>query len=402
MSKSIFSLAAGLVVSVSVMVAQTSNALHSSIMANPLIAHPAVFRELQDKISDEIAATEPGAQLAELYKILAEVRLQILNAVYFELSDTTNAIAVRHSIKGTPKVFLVTWVPEAPDAALNALRSKIADHVEEFLSPALSAMKPKTRDALLLGVIESMKAAGIPGYATGGKNAYDLKTLAIMVAIATTQELQLTLDAHPTIAKQDGKKGIIEAGNKFALALRTKVADALTAAESRVREAVSSFSKVLLAANSGLSIREGVGSFAGGLHLSLRSSSKLQWGLYINGQFNKTDSTVPTDKLVGGQMSVALSDNVQFDALASALFRGEVTVGKMSYEAGVGLLYRSGADYVISAELFNSKDFDQKRAWMLGLGFRSVVAGSPSLLIGWPISPTGKLLVQFSIPVLGR
>lgn len=402
MNKRAAALVFALAFSVSEVTAQASNTLHNFMMANPLIAHPDVFRELQANISSEIAATEPGAKLDEIYKIVAEARSRVLNAVHVELFDTTNGIGLRYFDAGIGKCIVIEFPPDVLDNGLGKLQDGIESHLERLLTRSVAGMKERTRSSFLFGTVEALKIGGIPLLFEVDENESATKTLAKMVARAVREQAQRDLELQAGSSLQDLKRVIIESGNRFALSLRTRVGDALTTAEQKLREVVGSFSKTLMTANSGLSVTEGMGSFEGGLHLSFRTASSIQFGVYISGQFNKSDSTLPTDKLLGGQLSLALSDRFQFDLLASALFRGSLTQENTFFEGGIGLLYRPGNGFLVSTELFRSKTFGLQKLWILGLGFRGVAPDSPSLFIGWPVSPAGKMMVKFGIPILAR
>src|SRR3990172_2061979 len=145
MKKRIAALLFALAFSVSGVMAQASNALHNFMMANPLIVHPDIFRELQSNMATEIAATEPGARLDEIYKIVADARSRVLNAVHFELFDTANGIGLWYFDRGIRKYIVIELSPDVLESGLGKLQDGIESHLEGLLTRSMAGMKEHTR-----------------------------------------------------------------------------------------------------------------------------------------------------------------------------------------------------------------------------------------------------------------
>lgn len=392
--------------------AQRLTPLHHLIASNSMLTRPEMFRQLQLDIADRLGSIEKGVKLEILNEQMRMLRETLLSSFDARVDSLR--------IESTNGSVLDRLNPEDADAAIEIkfddLKYVIPVGNRSFLASFEDAGRdfPASLQDLLAEAVER---------SSDGSRGMNLRlfqqvldealTIAInelngnrgggwsnQVAAMINSELQRYLrdyirSQHSSFKSNDPEKWkdflkkdkkalekvLKEGAVKGITATRTLLADGLNQAESRMRGLVGEFNRVLLSADAGLSVSQEKGDLGAGIHVAYTQSSVLQMGIYLNTEFQPSD-TKSARALIGGQARMAFG-KMQLDLLASAI-RGTGWGG----EAGVGVSYSAGDAVIIGVAVFSTfntvevQDSTVVNGWSLGMTVRGTSESSPTLVIG--------------------
>ena len=400
------------IVAVSFLSAQSVSPLYQVMTTNSLIAHPEVFREMQENLDAEFGKKTAGLQLEGLHEVFGDIRQHVINLVgtpHVVLSSAENVITITDSVHWLLRIQLPaddtlnkiwTWMS-------GELSSRLADRMNNLLSPLnKTATSAAFVDALVQGLLQSNLAARIDV-----KRYQDLqgtrKLSWILVAIMMKdlrEKVERELSIYNIRWREDLKR-FCESVEKYLVEISTQVRNDLITqvnnAETALSNVVDDVSHKLIAANSGVGITKGQGSFSGGIYLTAYHNTNWQFALYANGQLNQGDSTKPVESLMGGHIRFG-SERFEYDLLFAILFGDKQFRAWSSGEIGLGLSSRLGgviagsAVYILGSKIMHPQ-------FTVGLTLRPATPGGTAFLLGLQgQNGNWQPIVQTSFPILAK
>ena len=400
------------IVAVSFLSAQSVSPLYQVMTTNSLIARPEVFREMQENLDAEFGKKTAGLQLEGLHEVFGDIRQHVINLVgtpHVVLTSAENVITITDSVHWLLRIQLPaddtlnkiwTWMS-------GELSSRLADRMNNLLSPLnKTATSAAFVDALVQGLLQSNLAARIDV-----KRYQDLqgtrKLSWILVAIMMKdlrEKVERELSIYNIRWREDLKR-FCESVEKYLVEISTQVRNDLITqvnnAETALSNVVDDVSHKLIAANSGVGITKGQGSFSGGIYLTAYHNTNWQFALYANGQLNQGDSTKPVESLMGGHIRFG-SERFEYDLLFAILFGDKQFRAWSSGEIGLGLSSRLGgviagsAVYILGSKIMHPQ-------FTVGLTLRPATPGGTAFLLGLQgQNGNWQPIVQTSFPILAK
>jgi hypothetical protein len=310
--------------------------------------------------------------------------------------------------------------------SLNEILRKLEDNIAHTGKSRIDELINKAgidkeKDAVLSAVIAVFQANGIGGEGIGDEESkdYSLAITKRIVAYAVQKiryniesnevavQLYRQLGSERDSLKSDGSlEAFVGAFNKYSAAaedkLKEEIEKGFNGAEQKVKDVISSKVESLFGASAGFSITKGEGAFDGGLYYGFRFNDSWRGGLYFNGQFNKTDTTQPTQTLVGMQLQF-LINQAQADVMFAGRFYNKMGWSSGTWEVGLGLSSRMKNGLIVGLEAFYFRDVITEDVWIAGLSVKGTQKGAPCFLVGFAVRKDGLApIIQTSFPILGN
>jgi len=400
------------IVAVSFLSAQSVSPLYQVMTTNSLIARPEVFRDMQQSLDDEFGKKTPGLQLEGLHEVFGDIREQIINLLgrpYVIPNPANDNITVTDSVHWELRIKLPAgdtlnkiWTLMSVE-----LSRRLADSLNNLLSPLnKTATSAALVDALVQGLLQSdlVSRVDVKPY-EDLKGTQKLSSILVEIMMKDVREkVERELSIYNMRWREDLKK-FCESVERYLVEISTQVRTELIRlvnnAETELSNVIDDVSHKLIAANSGVGITKGRGSFSGGIYLTAYHNTNWQIGLYANGQLNQGDSTKPVESLMGGHMRFG-SERFEYDLLFAILFGDKQFKAWSSGEIGLGLSTRFGgvlagsAVYILGSEIMHPQ-------FTVGLTLRPATPGGAGFLLGLQgQNGNWQPIVQTSFPILAK
>jgi hypothetical protein len=393
---------------------QSASPLFQVIASDPLINRSSIFRDLQDKMVDELSRTEPGLHLNIFYGEMSDARRYVLNLIPsatldYSAGDSILYITLRYyggTLSDHIKITDAKSLSKTPKDILNEAEGKIANDINSLLE-RIDIQPSEEKEAILTALIAALEEGGLTrNISTSGfESSVQLRLAKLMSGMIFKYGTETVLKNHPDWRKSIERDTLIKLKDTLNAAFKSTeekakqiVSDAMDKAESKIADLVDNVSRRLVSGNVGIGVTQGTGAFVGGVQYSFVLPS-WQFGLYTNGQFNNGDSTRPTQSLLGIRVRCA-TEAVQFDLLHDRLFGDKQISNFRSYDVGIGISYRISKDMIIGSAYFNQHNDEALVTQQVGVTFATTSPGSPSLLMGFQIKAGDtRPVFQISFPV---
>lgn len=374
------------------MYGQTVSPLFQVMSSNSLINRPEAFRELQDYLNQRYENVPKGLQLDYFYDKIGQGRsllLEKIKAPTLVLKENNTKLVATYEGKE-----LTIDVKEVKKVAtiIHNLHDLLNDSLRSVLQPLIKkiGINDQEEKAVISSLLIVLKKSGIvEGEISLGNSSQDLAQVIVSILIQKVEEI--IHRSYPEILFTKNftdftdidkiRTALQEALNNAAQKIREDLEQVLDKAENEVAKVIDTYSQKMVSGNMGASVTEGTGAFAGGITVSFYSGSTVQFGFYANGQFNKGDSTRPTQSLAGGQFRFA-EDAWQAELLLATLFGKEQFVDLNVFEIGCGLSYRANDDLILGVAYFNTFSSSLHSLQIGGVMFKGTSPESPGLMFG--------------------
>lgn len=405
--------------------AQDISPLLPALTANSMLNRPDVYREMQLQIDSEIKETKPGLRLGLLYDKISIFREKLITKIESPLvskdGDTIkisfpqykNIKPIKIS-KDKLSVFTLenlksdliqklddllnyylleeTFEPFKKPDVVKAIYAAFIFFLNknDFLTNELGIGEQFTNDLenpdsikkAIKNIIKSQLDTSINKYLSsfsleifGKEKLSEVNLNSILLGKASNEEIDV----------KELQKLIDKPINK----VKDNLNKVLDNAEDQITNVVNEFSRVLISGNVGLSLSEGKGNFSGGTILTVTHKKWLQTGAYINAEFNKSDTTIPTQSLLGLQVRAKPIELLQVDLLLAGYFLDKHFKNFASWEYGIGVSTKLKDYLVLGLSMFQifahgavDNINNDKMFTTVGLYLKTASIKSPVLFIG--------------------
>jgi hypothetical protein len=392
--------------------AQSVSPLQQVMTTTSLISRPEVFRDLQTNIDSELGKVKPGLQIEGMHEAIGSIRdklLDILNTNNINININAAADPINISInigkwnKNIILPSLATRQKIIQDIKTN-VQEELRAEIDKILDPV---GKPKLKaaftDAAASMLAQSEIAIGIDLSTAADKQGTE--KLSSIITEIIFSNVQQKIDNLLSTTGKSWNPNIINTVCQQELQniisqVHSMLIAAFNHAEYQLSCAIDETSKKLIAANTGIGITKGKGSFNGGLYVAISAKKRFQLGVYINGELGKSDSTQPNESLTGLHLRYAF-DAVQFDLLGAGLFGdGHFKAFKIA-EAGLGITLRTQDDLLVGFAAFGIGETLKSAQFSLGITVQSTQVGAPSVFMGLQgVSGDYHPVIQTSFPIV--
>ena len=390
---------------------QTISPLEQVMTTTSLISRPLIFRDLQASIDTELGKQPPGLQIEGMHDAIGNVRNQLL--------DLIQQPTVKYdSSQGTIHISFRSWNDSIqissdmmPDSIWPNFKNRISIKLATEFDITLDRMKKSNmKEAFLDAAISLMKNSELAmqeNFDTSNEKTRTQK-LASIIAQIIVHRAYAYVKSFPEIKalKMNADimllcKEINDGTGIICEKIRTELISIFNQAESKLSGTIDEISKRSIAANTGIGINQGKGSFNGGLYLYAVVDQSYQLGFFVNGELSKADSTQPTESLFGFHFRYA-KERTQIDFLGAILFGDNKFKAFTFAEIGFGVTTRTknnlllvgGAVYAMGQVLGSAQV-------TAGLILQLVQVGSPSLFVGMQRrGDEYNPIIQISFPIV--
>jgi hypothetical protein len=392
------------------MYGQTISPLEQVMTTTSLISRPLVFRDMQASIDTELGKQQSGLQIEGMHNAIGNVRNQLIDLI-------RQPMVSYDSLHKTVHISFRLWndsIKISTDTTMDwiwpSLKNRISIKLDTEFSVALNRMnKLNIKEAFLDAAISLIKGSELAMQENLDTSNEKTRTkrLASIIAQIIVNRAHAYVKSFPEIqaSKTDADimllcKGINDGTGIICEKMRTELASIFNQAESQLSGTIDEVSNRFIAANTGIGITNGKGSFNGGLYLYTVVNRSCQLGIFVNGELSKADSTQPTESLGGFHFRYA-TERTQIDFLGASLFGDNKFKAFTIAEIGFGVTIRANRNLLVGGAVYAIGQTLSSTQVTAGLIFQLIQVGSPSLFVGlqWR-SDEYNPVVQISFPIV--
>lgn len=349
-----------------------------------------VLRELQNELHKLNSENITGADLQILRDKIDDLKEKLapfIQPLKFKIeSDNLSLQYGSHEITAASSTALNT--------SLDSLNDFLKDEIQKIVQSIKSAIYSKTRNKEIANILfyityELIDKGEITAITYSSSIPYDA-ALTNILASKTTSEIKSFLKNYLTTEQlnQNTAEIIVVKGEEINSKLRAIhnsynnwfvgiFNEAKLFIKNEIEKPISRNLKGL----TGLSVREGSGTFSGGVLYSFRTSVNLKMSLYTNLNFNDgADSSAFS--LIGAKLSWA-PNTWQFDWLVSAYWGNEEYKSFDLFEAGMSISNNFGGSVVLGLAGFYIHNSSQSGNNFYSAGlYIKISDAAPALTVG--------------------
>jgi hypothetical protein len=395
---------------------QTTSALTQVMATTSLIVRPDVFRVLQANTDIELTKVKPGLQIEGMHEAIGGIRDRLLDiltikkpqyngkskpiTLILECATARKADYWTITIQINSDADLKMTVKEIKQKIRENIQNKLDDVINSIGKPKLTAAFVSATSSLLLQINtdKNITLSDADNKEGTEKLAYILTEIVFGIIQQKIETIRGTSEVNCSV--DDIGNLMTDELTILLSRIRTMLVTAFNRAEYELSCAIDETSQKLVAANTGIGITKGKGSFNGGLYVSIAAKTFFQFGVYVNGELSKSDSSQPTESLIGTHLRFA-TDNWQFDLLGAGLFGDTHFKAFTVAELGLGISTRTKNDLLLGAALYALGETLPNTQFTVGLTVQSATVGAPSVFIGIQ-GNSGDIhpVIQTSFPVV--
>lgn len=390
--------------------AQSIGPLQQMMGSHSLIDRPLVFRELHGRINEAIRGTKPGVKLDVIGSMVERYKQRLTRAIDRVTAEATDGVlSIR--FPANPGVYSVkladySKLQEAIDKVTNLPVMLEAAALRGADEPA--ELSPTVAYAVFAFLKNSGVFVGLNSVTSENPGIDDVlksikKTLSEGIKAKLQDEFSDdTRNAAPNSERQAVR--FAEIINEELTAVRDRFATCLDLAEEDILQSTTSTEQWRLSGNTGVSVAETGGEFAGGLMATFTEGNHFQLGAYVGGISGKPDTVTNYDARSLVALQIRFACDLFQAEFALAKFIGADLLHVWEFAAGMSWRVSTGIIAGISAFGLTHNAISLAASNLdatYGITIKGASATSPSILIGSLVRKGQKSqpVLQVSLPI---